>query len=342
MSVFKRPGRSYYYAEFSIGGQRILRSTGCTTEREARAEEKRLKAEAKAQFAERRGVEALTVDQGFGKYWHDYSEKLALTWRLEVERYIKHILAHTNPQILIEDVTDHEVDHFVQAHKAAGGGAYALNRSLAVWRRMHNLARKKWKQKTHVIDWTDFLNEETERERHIELDESRILLRCSTERLGHAIRWSLLTGTRRSETFSLTWDNVEIGKGKATVIAKGGRKHTVWLSAEAIELLTSIRRRGRYVFDRTNWRRDWENAVKRSGLGDLRWHDLRHTHATWLRQAKVPLEIVQRSLGHADLQTTMRYAHVADFELREALTKLPSISTIHSTVVPFNSIKSKA
>jgi len=108
-----------------------------------------------------------------------------------------------------------------------------------------------------------------------------------------------------------------------------------------IELLTSIPGQGRYVFDRTNWRREWDRAIKRAGLGHLRWHDLRHTHATWLRQARVPLEVVQRSLGHADLQTTMRYAHVADFELQEALQKLPSLSTITDTVLSFNRAKSK-
>src|SRR5262249_14466713 len=155
---------------------------------------------------------------------------------------IKHILAHSNPELLIEDLTDHEIDKFVQSHYAAGGGMYALNRSLAVWRRVHNMARKKWKQKTHVIDWMDFHDAEKKRNDHIEVNEAKRLIAVASERLSYAIRWSLLTGTRRSATYKLEWDKIDIAKGKATVTEKGGGEHTIWLTAELIELLMIIPR----------------------------------------------------------------------------------------------------
>lgn len=65
--------------------------------------------------------------------------------------------------------------------------------------------------------------------------------------------------------------------------------------------------------DINNWRkRVWARAVKESGVGELRPHDLRHTYASWLIQSGVSLEEVARLLGHASTSTTKRYAHLAE------------------------------
>lgn len=343
MSVFLRQGSPFYYCEFQIQGRRFLRSTKRTTAREAQAEERRLKAEARSEIEKdaKRHSAPLTLGQAFGNYWQTEAQKLALTWRNEVKRYGTHILTVIDRGILVSDVTDAEVDEFVQVHLAAGGGKYALNRALAVWRRVHNLSRKRWKQKTHEIDWAEFLNAEAKRVKSIDLQQASRLIEVSPENLAMAIEWSLLTGCRWSETYGLLWEGVDLAAGKATVIAKGGREHTVWLVPAALDLLGRIPKHGRYVFDRTNWRKAWEAARTRAGLPDLRWHDLRHTHATWLRQAGVPLEVVQRSLGHKELATTTRYAHVDDREVKEALQRLPSLATVTPRVVSIKSAKSK-
>src|SRR5690606_33151394 len=150
-----------YYAEFQIWGHRFLRSTGETTERAARAEERRLKVKEKARLEAEKASkpgEAMDLDRAFGRYWTDEAPKLADTWRAEVKRYCAHILFHVDKTTLVEDLTDSDVDEFVQEHIASGGGVYALNRALAVWRRIHNLSRKRWKQKTHEIEWSEFMN----------------------------------------------------------------------------------------------------------------------------------------------------------------------------------------
>jgi integrase len=329
MSVFLRKGSPFYYAEFQIQGARFLRSTGCRTEREARAAEKRLKAECKAKVEAENGAKpgaVLTLDQCFGKYWLEHAHTLAPTWRSEVKRYCAHILALVPPDLAIDQISEAEVSEFVQAHNAAGGGAYALNRAISIWRRVHRLAKRRWRQNVIEIDWSDFRNAETLRVRHLTVQEAQRLLEGAHPVLAPAIEWSFLTGCRRNETFNLTWDAIDLQSSKAVVRAKGGREHTVWLTPDALGLLARLPRHGRYVFDKTGWRKRWEAAVKASGLEDFRWHDTRHTFATWLRQAGTPLEIVQRGLGHADLQTTMRYAHVADSELQDALHKLPSLN----------------
>ena len=67
---------------------------------------------------------------------------------------------------------------------------------------------------------------------------------------------------------------------------------------------------------------DWMQARIRCGLRHVHWHDLRHTCASWLVQAGVPLELVAELLGHSSLSMTRRYAHFADSGLVDAVRKL--------------------
>jgi integrase len=243
--------------------------------------------------------------------------------------------------MLLEDLSDVEVNDFVQTRVLEGGGEYAINRALAVFRAMHRRAHKKWGQKTHLIDWSDHLNPESKRVKSLTLEEVQRLIELLPLRIALAVEWSVYTGTRKEETFDLDWKNVHLDRGHATVRAKGGKDHVVWLSANAMDVLARVESRDGYVFDPRNLRRAFEGALKRASIADFRWHDLRHVHATWLRQAGVPLEVVQRSLGHADISTTMIYAHVDDAELREALQRLPSIAPSPARIVGINALKDR-
>ncbi len=339
MYVFRRAGSPFWYTEFEIDRHRFLRSTRKTSEREAIVAARRIKAEEQAKLAQQSRVLSLTISQGFGKYWTEHHRKLAPAWAAETERYIKVILARVDPQTLIEDVDDATVNDFVQDRVTEGGGDYAINRALAVWRAMHRRAKKRWKQRTHEVDWAEFMNPEAKRVRFLTLDEVRRLIEALPLHIALAVEWSVYTGCREAETFGLTWDSVHLDRGHAIVIAKGGDEHKVWLSPQALDVLSRVERTGPYVFDGRNKRRHFEAALVETGINDFCWHDLRHCHATWLRQTGAALEIVQRSLGHGDLGTTQRYAHVDDDELREALQRLPSISPSQARVVGINALK---
>lgn len=349
MSVFLRKGSPNYVSEFKYKGHRFSRSTFKSVERDARAVERQYRAEFKAEIDKRESAAGApwTLDQIFGEYWEKIAKpekkKLAPAWSKEVERYSTLILTIIDKNMLAQDVTDREVEIFVDAYENKGAGKYAINRALAVWRRVHNLAKRRWKQKMQVIDWAEFLNREHKRTAHLEVAEAEHLLSISPKDLAEPIEWSLYTGCRWFETYGLAWERVDLGAGKAVVIAKGGREHTVWLTPATLDLLARVPRLGRYVFSKTNWRRNWDAARNKIGKPKLRWHDLRHTHATWLGDiAGAPIEVVQRSCGHADLETTMRYRHVRDPELYKALQKLPSLGTSTPKVVPFIRDKSSA
>lgn len=336
MAVYRRKGSPFYVYDFRVNRRRFFGSTKATTEREAKAEERRLKREARQQKAP--PATSLTIGQAFQKYWEQCSPKLSPAWASEVDRYLTEIRLRIDDGLTVSALTDAEVNDFVQSRVSEGGGNYAINRALAVWRRAHNYARKKLKQPIQIIDWADFMNPESKRVRWITLEEAQRLVASAQPHISIAIEWSLYTGCREFETYGLTWSRVYMDRGYAEVTAKGGRQHIVWLTENELDVLARVERRDGdpLVFDKRNQRKLFDAAVEMAGLEDFRWHDLRHTHATWLRQTGTDGMIVQRQLGHAQLATSARYMHVADPERLEALRRLPSIVASAVRVVGIN------
>ena len=72
---------------------------------------------------------------------------------------------------------------------------------------------------------------------------------------------------------------------------------------------------GKYA---TDLQKPWRRIRKRAGLEDVRIHDLRHTYASNAVSSGMPIQMVGRLLGHSQIQTTMRYAHLADDPVRRA------------------------
>src|SRR4030095_6318626 len=69
----------------------------------------------------------------------------------------------------------------------------------------------------------------------------------------------------------------------------------------------------------------WEAAVRRAKITNLRFHDLRHTFASWVAKKGRPLKEIQEALGHKSLAMTMRYAHLSPDNLRAAVASLDGI-----------------
>jgi integrase len=75
-----------------------------------------------------------------------------------------------------------------------------------------------------------------------------------------------------------------------------------------------------------DWQRWFEQAVRLAGVRNLRWHDLRHSFASRLAMAGVPLRTITELLGHKTLGMVMRYAHLALAHLQEAVERLGAYS----------------
>lgn len=147
------------------------------------------------------------------------------------------------------------------------------------------------------------------------------------------VLWTLaLTGLRWGELAGLPWSRVDLGARRLVVAQtlveaggrvikaypKGGKQRTVPIPVELAGRLAELPRSagaGSLVFpglSRHTWARaHLHPAADAAGVPRFRVHDLRHTYASWLVQAGVPLYEVQRVLGHSSITTTQRYAHLA-------------------------------
>jgi integrase len=334
MSVFKRAGSPFYYSEIVYRGLRSVRSTKTSSRREAEAFDREHKKQIVAKAGKPKRP-SLTVDEACGRYWIEKGQHLG--WAEHVQRHLRWIVSAIGSQT-VASVENHDVANLAAFRIDSGAGAAGVNRTLAVFRQVVGRASVSWGVTVQKIDWKEHFQKEPKgRVRWLTPAEAQRLCEALPEHVRLAVEWSLYTGTRKGETYGLRWADVDFERGIAEVQGKTG-KRSVWLSAEARAVLEAAKtyayHPNRYVFDRTNQRKLFTKALEDCGLTDFHWHDLRHTHATWLRQGGAPLEIVARSLGHSTIQVTQRYAHVDDQEVKDALRKLPSLTPSATNVVP--------
>jgi integrase len=163
------------------------------------------------------------------------------------------------------------------------------------------------------------------------------------------------TGLRLGELFALEWGDVDLVTGALqvrrshhrgeTTMPKSGKERSVDMAPSVVTMLKSCRHmRGPLVFcahDGTHLNRDmlkhpWERVTLAAGLPRIRPHDMRHSFASQLVIRGVPLRAVQQLLGHATIQMTERYAHLAPGATRAhvALLDCSDSGSGHNLVTP--------
>ena len=253
----------------------------------------------------------------------------------------------------VKEITHADIE---ELHRSMKQQPYEANRFLSLMSKMFALAiRWRWIETNPTVGVERF--EEEKRERFLSQDEVVRLDEALSEyaeqrgdlqakEAADAIRLLLLTGARSGELLSATWNQFDLEKGiwtKPSSHTKTKKVHRVALSAPAIDVLESIRYRrnlrGRWVFPsrsgdhRKSLKKAWYDIRDRAGLSDVRIHDLRHTAASLMLSAGVPLDIVGRVLGHTQAQTTLRYAHLTDEAGKAATDALGNVIAFKSTVL---------
>jgi integrase len=149
------------------------------------------------------------------------------------------------------------------------------------------------------------------------------------DHLTPAVLLTMNTGLRRGELLKLRWASVDFNRRLLTVEsrnAKSRQTRHVPLNDEAANVLRRWREqsgdKGRVFEIATGFKTSWAKLLKRAGITRFRWHDLRHHFASRLVQRGVPLNTVRDLLGHSTVQMSLRYAHLAPDQRREAVAKL--------------------
>jgi len=161
-------------------------------------------------------------------------------------------------------------------------------------------------------------------------DESRQKGKPPYAYLKNIIVAALLTGLRRGDILKVKWDDIDLEtKTLRFWEEKKDRWKTKPLCTSMIDLLKRIpREEGEFVFRGPDGqpvkdvKRAFRTVLKRAGIKDFRFHDVRRSSASFLLKMGSPLPVIQKHLGHTSLDMTQKYAHLSDQSERMELEKL--------------------
>ncbi len=169
-----------------------------------------------------------------------------------------------------------------------------------------------------------------ERTRYLTKAEAESLIKECPVELKPVVITALYTGMRRGEILGLDWQNVDLERKQITIIdSKNNDSRVVPLNDLLYTVLSAIEPKDGFVFRSRSGgrfksvRKGFISAVKRAGIKDFTFHDLRHTFASWLAMKGVPLNTIGILLGHRTLTMTRRYSHLAP----DYLTKVVELLT---------------
>lgn len=169
--------------------------------------------------------------------------------------------------------------------------------------------------------------------RYLSFEErDRLLLECAHNSMLHAaVIIALETGMRRGELMRLKWEDISF---ETQVIylyrTKSNEARAIPISNRLLVFLRRLysERVGEFVFEKPdgrpygNWRRAFESACRRAGIKSFRFHDLRHTFASYLVMANVNIRVVQELMRLKSLKMVMRYTHVPRGTLFDAVNEI--------------------
>jgi integrase len=215
-----------------------------------------------------------------------------------------------------------------------------VNREVALLKHMFNLAIQWEYTLDNPTRGVKLLREDNIVERILSPEEEERLLAGAHPGLKPVLITALNTGMRLGELLSLTWADVDLSRRLITVRhTKNGRMRRLPINDGLLETLKTLHRKSckaEYVFcsrrtkgdGRKSVRTTFETAIRRAGIGKLRFHDLRHTFATRLVAAGVDIVTVKEIMGHRDISMTMRYAHAAPERSLDAVRRLEHYKSI--------------
>ncbi len=250
----------------------------------------------------------------------------------------KHLIESFGELVLTE-ITPGLISRYKMKRREEGASPRTINYELAVMRHAFNLAIREWEWvNENPLRKVSQEKVNNLRERWLTFEEEEKLLQASPQWLRELIIFALETGLRQGEVLNLQWSQVDLFRKVITIIEqKNKAKDVLPLNERAMEVLKAkakIRHlQSSYVFsnkkgDRfrvSNLHRAFYSAIKRAGISNLRWHDLRHTFATRLVQAGVDLYTVQKLGRWKEIKMVQRYAHHYPESLRRGVEVLDRI-----------------
>lgn len=269
------------------------------------------------------------IEQQYLPYVKSYKR----SWATDVSLLKNHLLPRFG-RVLMDDITRQDIVKMHAERKASGAAAGSANRLLIMMRYIFNLAVR-WEVpgiKDNPTKGVPLMEENNKKERYLSVDEARRLYDavCQSQNtmLRHIVPMLILTGARKREVLDAKWEDFDVNRRIWRIpMSKSGKARHVPLSDGALHILSTTPRdvTCAWAFANPDTGKPyvsifyaWNTARQSVGLADVRVHDLRHSHASFLVNAGRTLYEVQHILGHTQVKTTQRYAHLSHDTLLDA------------------------
>lgn len=317
MSIYKR-GNVWWIRFTTPSGEFVRRSAQTEDRRAAQEYHDKLKAESWG-IAKLGQKPTRTWDEAAYRWLQETQHKKSHHYDVLRFKWLQPYLSMKPLEAITRDV----VMQIAEIKRKQTSPANA-NRVIAIIRAVLRRAEREW-------EWIErspalrLYPEPKRRIRWLTPEQAQKLLSLLPEHQRDMATFSLATGLRQANVLNLEWSQVDLQRGVAWIHgdqAKAGRDIHVSLNETALTVLRKqLGKHPERVFTYKGkplaWAntRSWRDAVRRAGITDFRWHDLRHTWASWLAQSGVPLYEIQEMGGWESHEMVRRYAHLAPANL---------------------------
>ena len=326
--LYRRKDSRYWWVSLVLpDGRRLSQSTGCVDRRDAEAFVVRLRSES-LESPKHQESDSFAWSQAVVRYLEECAEKKTLP---DDRDHLKKLAPYLRSRRL-DAVDMTALQPFIRDRRENDGVTNAtINRALEIVRRILNLAHQDWRW-IPAVPKIRMLKEPRRRVRFLRRDEANRLLDAMPKHMKPIVRFALSTGCRAGEIFGLEWNRVDLTRKVAWLdhgATKSGEGRGIPLNSDAIAALQStLGQHPRWCFPFAGKRIQksstaWDRARQRAGIEDFRFHDLRHTWASWHVQSGTSLPELMELGGWKSYEMVLRYAHLAPEPRRPPQTPPP-------------------
>lgn len=315
--LYKR-GDTWYADITTASGKRIRQTLG-TTDKQA-AEELHDKLKYQQWRIDRIGEKPkYTWDDACIRWLHEKGHKKSIESDKMRMRNLPKLRG-----IYLDEITRDLVMSIINKKACSGANK---NRYIALIRAILNRAMREWEW-IENIPYFSMQPENKKRIRWLTPDEAKRLIAASPPYMAQMIKFSLATGLRQGNVLTLKWQQIDMNRQVAWFYGdetKSGSALGVSLNELAMQVLNEQQgKHHEFVFLNGRNKPDtkihsgtWKKVLERAEIENFRWHDLRHTWASWLIQRGVPLAALQEMGGWETPSMVQRYAHLAPEHLHK-------------------------
>jgi len=274
-----------------------------------------------------------TFAQFVQTHYLPYVRSYKRSWATDISLLKNHLLPRFG-RCYLDEIVREDIQKMHHDRRAAGAAPGTANRLLIMMRYIFNLALK-WEidgVKANPCKGLPLMEENNKRERYLSVDEARrlyaVVCKSDNTMLQYIVPMLILTGARKREVLDAMWQDFDLVRRIWRIpMSKSGKARHVPLSDGALTLLASMPRQAGcdWAFANPDTGKPyvsvfyaWNTARKNADLAEVRMHDLRHSFASLLINSGRTLYEVQHILGHTQVKTTQRYAHLSQDTLLAA------------------------